>query len=191
MADAGGSQLNIGVPVEKWGRSRPRGSKYKSKNPALVASPSAPVKRRPGRPLGSKNKTKMSTAAPGPSAPPHNVSPSSSPKIYSFFCIVGAQCREIQWVPLKFTKFMDGRELREAVLREHSGGGTPYEVEVWHDGDGEMYFKGGWPQLAEDYDLHQGFFMIFDYHVGTSKFDMKIYDCTQCQKEYEAEVHFY
>jgi hypothetical protein len=49
--------------------------------------------------------------------------------MYSFFCIADAQCREIQWVPLKFTKFMDGRELREAILREHSGGGTPYEVE--------------------------------------------------------------
>jgi hypothetical protein len=85
---------------------------------------------------------------------------------------------------------MDGRELREAILCEHSGGGTPYEVEVWHDGDGKMYFKGGWSQFAEDHDLHQGFFMIFDYHVGTSKFDVKIYDSTQCQKEYEAEVHF-
>jgi hypothetical protein len=28
--------------------------------------------------------------------------------VYSFFCIAGAQCREIQRVPLKFTKFMDG-----------------------------------------------------------------------------------
>jgi hypothetical protein len=121
---------------------------------------------------------------------PSNASP-PLPKIYSFFCIAGAQCREIQWVPLKFTKFMDGRELREAILREHSGGGTPYEVEVWYDGDGEIYFKGGWPQFAEDHDLHQGFFMIFDYHIGTSKFDVKIYDGTQCQKEYEAEVHFY
>jgi hypothetical protein len=68
--------------------------------------------------------------------------------------------------------------------------GTPYEVKVWYDGDGEMYFKGGRSQFAEDHDLHQGFFMIFDYHVGTSKFDVKIYDGTQCQKEYEAEVHF-
>jgi hypothetical protein len=93
-------------------------------------------------------------------------------------------------VPLKFTKFMDGRELQEAILHEHSGGGTPYEVEVWYDGAGEMYFNGGWSQFAEDHDLHQGFFMIFDYHVGTSKFDMRIYDCTQCQKEYEVEVHF-
>jgi hypothetical protein len=111
--------------------------------------------------------------------------------VYSFFCIAGAQCHEIQRVPLKFTKFMDGRELREAILREHSGGGTPYEVEVWYDGAGEMYFKGGWSQFAEDHDLHQGFFITFDYHVGTSKFDVRFYDCTQCQKEYEAEVHFH
>jgi hypothetical protein len=191
MADAGGSHLNISAPVEKQGRGHPCDSKNKSKDPAVGASASVPIKRRPGRPVGSKNKTKISTSASGPSAPPRNASPPSSPKIYSFFCIAGAQCRKIQRVPLKFSKFMDGQELREAILCEHSGGGTPYEVEVWYDGDGEMYFKGSWPQFAEDHDLHQGFFMIFDYHVGTSKFDVKIYDGTQCQKEYEAEVHFH
>jgi hypothetical protein len=178
MADAGGSHLNIGAQVEKRGRGRPRGSKNKSKDPAAVASPSAPAKWRPGRPVGSKNKPKDSAATPGPSAPPRNASPPPSPKLYSFFCITGAQCREIQQVPLKFTKFMDGRELREAVLHKHSRGETPYEVEVWYDGDDEMYFKGGWSQFAEDHDLHQGFFMIFDYHCGTSKFDVKIYDGT-------------
>jgi hypothetical protein len=62
--------------------------------------------------------------------------------VYSFFCIASTQCCEIQQVPLKFTNFMDGRELWEAVLREHSRGGTPYEVGVWYDGAGEMYFKG-------------------------------------------------
>jgi hypothetical protein len=142
MADAGGLQLNIGALVEKRGRGRPHGTKNKSKDPAAVASSSASVKRRPGRPLGSKNKIKISASASGPSAPPRNASPPPSPRIYSFFCIADAQCREIQRVPLKFTKFMDGRELQEAVLCEHSGGGTPYEVEVWYDGDGEMYFKG-------------------------------------------------
>jgi hypothetical protein len=80
---------------------------------------------------------------------------------------------------------MDGRELQEAVLREHFGGGTPYEVEVCYDGAGEMYFKGGRSQFAEDHDLHQGFFMTFDFPIGTSKFDVRIYDGTQCQKEYE------
>jgi hypothetical protein len=191
MADAGGSHLNVGAQVEKRDRGRPRGSKNKSKDPATVASWSVPVKRCPGHPVGSKNKPKVYAAAPGPSALPRNASPPPSPKIYSFFCIAGAQCREIQRVPLKFTEFMDGRELREAVLHEHSGGGTPYEVEVWYDGDSEMYFRGGWSHFAEHHDLHQGFFMIFDYHCGTSKFDVKIYDGTQCQKKYEAEVHIH
>jgi hypothetical protein len=70
--------------------------------------------------LGSKNKPKVSAAAtPGSSAAPRNASPPPPPvKIYSFFCIAGAQCREQQRVPLKFTKFMDGRELWETILRE-------------------------------------------------------------------------
>jgi hypothetical protein len=55
---------------------------------------------------------------------------------------------------MKFTQFMDGRELREAILREESGGGTLYEVEVYYDGRGEMYFRGGWPQFAEAHELH-------------------------------------
>jgi hypothetical protein len=190
MADAGGSHLDIGAQVAKRGRGHPRGSKNKSKDPATVAPPSVTLKCCPGRSVGSKNKPKGSVAASGPSALPCNASP-SSPKLYSFFCIADAQCHEIQRVPLKFTEFMDGQELHEAILREHSGGGAPYEVEVWYDGDGEMYFRGGWSHFAEDHDLHQGFFMIFDYHCGTSKFDVKIYDGTQCQKKYEAEVHFH
>jgi hypothetical protein len=153
-----------------------------------VASSSALVKRRPDHPVGSKNKPKVAPAAPGPNAPSANT---SSPRIYSFFCIAGAQCREIQRLPLKFTQFMDGQELREAILREHCGEGTPYEVEVWYDGAGEQYFKGGWSHFAEDHDLHRGFFMTFDFHIGTLKFDVRIYDGTQCQKEYEAEVHFH
>jgi hypothetical protein len=175
MADASGSCLSIDALVEKRGCGHPHGSKNKATIIALVASSSALVKRRPGCPVESKNKIKVPSTTPGPSAPSANASP---PRIYSFFYIVGAQCREIQRLPLKFTKFMDGRELREAVLREHSGGGTPYEVEVWYDGTGEQYFKGGWSQFAEDRDLHQGFFMTFDFHIGTSKFDVRIYDGT-------------
>jgi hypothetical protein len=44
-------------------------------------------------------------------------------------------------------KFMDGWELRKAILSEQSSGGTPYEVEVWYDGAGEQFFKGGWRDL--------------------------------------------
>jgi hypothetical protein len=130
--------LNIGAPVEKRCCGRHRGSKNKAAATTAVALSSSPVKRRLGRPAGSKNNIKVPSATPGPSAPSANA---SLPRIYSFFCIAGAQCHEIQRLPLKFTKFMDGRELREAVLHEHSGGGTPYEVEVWYDGAGEQYFK--------------------------------------------------
>jgi hypothetical protein len=136
MADASGSRLNLGTPVEKRGRGHPRGSKNKASIDALAASSAALVKRRPGRLAGSKNKPKVPLAAPDPSTPSASMPP-PSPKLFSFFCIAGPQCREIQRLPSKFTNFMDGRELREAILREHSGGGTPYEVEVWYDGAGE------------------------------------------------------
>jgi hypothetical protein len=92
MADMGESRLNIGAPMEKQARGRPRGSKNKAAVGAVLASSSAPVKRRPGRPAGSKNKPKVAPAAPGPSAPSANA---SSTRIYSFFCIAGTQCREI------------------------------------------------------------------------------------------------
>jgi hypothetical protein len=118
------------------GRGHPCGSKNKTTLAAVGSSLSALVKHRPGRPAGSKNKPKVTGATLGPSAPPPGASP-ASPRIFSFFCITNAQCCEIQRLPLNFTKFMDGRELREAVFREQSGGGTSYEVEVWYDGTGE------------------------------------------------------
>jgi hypothetical protein len=133
MADVGGANLDADMLMEKRGHGHPRGSKNKPKDASMVASSSASMKWRPGRPVGSKNTPKvLAPAALGTSAAPRNASPPPPPpKIYSFFCIAGAQCRETQHVPLKFTKFMDGRELREAILREQSGGGTPYEVEVY------------------------------------------------------------
>jgi hypothetical protein len=176
MADAEGTHLYLGSPTAPRGRGCPRGSKSKTTPAAVGSSSAAPAKRRPSRPAGSKNKSKA-LAILGQSAPPCNTS-SPPPRVFSFFCITSAQYREIQWLPLKFTKFMDGRELRKAILHEHSGRGTPYEVEVWYDGAGEQYFKGGWSQFVDDHDIQQGFFMSFDFHIGTSKFDVKIYDGT-------------
>jgi hypothetical protein len=190
MADAEGTHLNLGSLTMPRGHSRPRGSKIKATPVAVGSSSSALAKHRPGRLAGSKNKPKVPLAIPGPSDLPCNT-PSPQPRVFSFFCIAGAQCHEIQQLPLKFTKFMDVRELYEAILHEHSGGGASYEVEVWYDGAGEQYFKGGWSEFVDDHDIQQGFFMSFDFHIGTLKFDVKIYDSTQCQKEYEAEVHFH
>jgi hypothetical protein len=46
------------------------------------------------------------------------------------------------------------------------------------------------PNLQRIMNCIRGFFMLFDYHCGTLKFDVKIFDGTQCQRKYEAEVHF-
>jgi hypothetical protein len=195
MDDAGVTDLDVGIVVEKRGRGRPCGSKNKLKVVVMEASSFAPAKRRPGFPLGSKNKSKTSTSHINEpldvSAAPLNPPRSSSRAVFSFFAFADAQCREQQHVMLKFTEFMDGRELCEAILREVSSEGPPYKVEVFYDGDGEMFFKGGWPRFAKDYDLHQGWFLLFDYHCGSAKFDVKIFDRMQCQKKYEAKVHFH
>jgi hypothetical protein len=51
---------------------------------------------------------------------------------------------------------MEGRELRKDVLHESSGGGPPFELEVYYDGNGDAFFRGGWDRFAEDHDIHQG-----------------------------------
>jgi hypothetical protein len=163
IADTGVIDLDTAAVVEKRGRGCPRGSKNKPKYVSMVAlSSSAPMKQRPGRPLGSKNKPKSSTSLANRSvdanAACHNASPPPHVNVFSFFCYHWFSMPEHQRVPLKFSQFMDGRELREATLREESSGGTPYEVEEYYNGHGEMYFRGGWPLFAEDHDLNQGFF---------------------------------
>jgi hypothetical protein len=161
MADTSVIDQDTGVMVEKRGRGRPRGNKNKPKEASMaVSSSSAPVKWRPGRLLGSKNKPKpFASLANKPldaTTTCHNTPPPSSGNILSFFAFAGAQYREQQRVHVKFTEFMDGQELHEAILREDSGEGSPYEVEVYYDGNGDMFFRGGLPRFAEDYDLHQG-----------------------------------
>jgi hypothetical protein len=120
MADTSVIDLDTGVAVEKRGRGHPRGSKNKLKGASMgVSSSSAPVKRRPDCPLGSKNKPNPSTFIANKPLDAivacHNTPPTSG-NTFSFFAFTGAQCREQQRVPLKFTEFMDGQELREAIL---------------------------------------------------------------------------
>jgi hypothetical protein len=122
MADTGVINLVDGVVVEKRGRGHPGGSKNKPKAPVAEISSSTLAKRCRGCPLGSKNKVKtfatptntsehldVSLAQPNPPQP-------STGALFSFFAFAGAQCREQQLLPFKFTEFMDGRELREAIL---------------------------------------------------------------------------
>jgi hypothetical protein len=86
---------------------------------------------------------------------------------------------------------MDGRELRKAILREESGGGSPYEVRYTMTAMVRCTSGAAGPILQRIMICIRVFFMLFNYHCGTSKFDVKIFDGTQCQKKYEAEVHFH
>jgi hypothetical protein len=122
MADTGVTNLDDATVFEKRGRGRPRGSKNKPKTSADASSVSTPAKRHHDLPLGSKNK-KLSAATAGIADLPdvslaQPVLPQESTKnLFSFFAFAGAQCREQQRLPLNFFEFMDGRELREAILR--------------------------------------------------------------------------
>jgi hypothetical protein len=134
--------------VEKHGRGRPRGSKHKPKA-SIIDTSSTLAKHRHNRPLGSKNKVKTSAASTSTSehldvSLVQPILPQSPPRIlFSYFAFAGAQCHEQHHLPLKFTKFMEGRELREAILREVSSDGPPYQVHVYYSDQGDMFFKGG------------------------------------------------
>jgi hypothetical protein len=40
---------------------------------------------------------------------------------------------------------LPARGLTHANVEECSGGQQPYDVELFHDGEGKCYFHGGWP----------------------------------------------
>jgi hypothetical protein len=44
---------------------------------------------------------------------------------------------------------MEGHELPEAVFRESSSGRPPYELDVYYDGNGDAFFRGGWDHLLK------------------------------------------
>jgi hypothetical protein len=55
---------------------------------------------------------------------------------------------------------------------------------VHYDSDGNAFFASGWTKFVVDHDLHHGWFLMFNYRCGTSKFDVQIFDGTQCQRNY-------
>jgi hypothetical protein len=145
------------ITIEKRGCGRPRGSKNKSKIIAATSSSTTPTKRRRGRTLGSKNKKSPVAGVvvlPDVSLAHRIVPQASAENMFYFFAFASNQCHEHQCLPLKFGEFMDGRELREAILQEVSSDGPLYELEVYYDGKGDVFFKGGWSRFVGDYDLH-------------------------------------
>jgi hypothetical protein len=80
---------------------------------------------------------------------------------------------------------MEGCEISHAILWEVSSGGPPYEMEVCYNDNNNVSFSGGWTKFVVDHDLHHDWFLMFNYRHGTSKFDVQIFDGTQCQQKYD------
>jgi hypothetical protein len=189
MADVVVINLNDApVTVEKHGRGCPRGSKNKSK---IVASTSSTTlaKRRHGRPLGSNNK-KPSTMAAGAAILPDVslaqpiVPQASAASMFSFFAFASAQCREHQRLPRNLlnswmvASFVKLSSEKSPAMGHHMNWRYTMMVKVMcssrvvgHALLNIMIFTKGW-------------ILIFNYHCGTSKFDVKIFDGTKCQKKY-------
>jgi hypothetical protein len=45
-------------------------------------------------------------------------------------------------------------------VQECSGGQPPYDIEVYYDGEGKCYFRGGWLKFFVDYGVREGWFLL-------------------------------
>jgi hypothetical protein len=109
MVDVDATNYDDVAIVENRGHGHLRGSKNKPKSSlTAAASSSTPAKRRLGRSIGSKNKKSFVTMTDpvdhlDVSVAHPILSSSLSGDLFSFFSFAGAQCREQQCLPLKFT----------------------------------------------------------------------------------------
>jgi hypothetical protein len=73
---------------------------------------------------------------------------------------------------------MEGQEMAYAKLRECSSGQPSYHVEVYYDGQGECYFRGGWSKFFFDYGAHEGWFILLTRHDRKKEFTACFFDAT-------------
>jgi hypothetical protein len=84
---------------------------------------------------------------------------------------------------------MEGQGLMHAIMEECSGGQPSYDVEVYHDGEGKCYFRGGWPKFFADYSLREGWSLIFSRRNGMRDFCVCIIDDSFCARSYRIGVN--
>jgi hypothetical protein len=89
-------------------------------------------------------------------------------------------------LPSQFVEAMEGQEMAYATPRECSVGQPRYRVEVYYDGEGECYFRNGWPKFFADYGVHAGWFLLFTHRDGWGNFIICIFDGTLCARTFIA-----
>jgi hypothetical protein len=89
-------------------------------------------------------------------------------------------------LPFQFVDTMGGDVLTHVTVEECSGRQPSDPIEIFHDGEGKSYLRGGWPQFIEDYDLKLGWSLIFSRREGSHFFCVRVVDISYCARAYSA-----
>jgi hypothetical protein len=104
----------------------------------------------------------------------------------TFIVPVLAGAKDRLRLPSQFVEAMEGQEMAYATLRECSVGQPRYRIELYYDGEGECYFRNGWPKFFADYGVHAGWFLLFTHRDGRRNFIVCIFDGTLCTRTFAA-----
>ncbi|KAM1474814.1 hypothetical protein ACFX2I_030782 [Malus domestica] len=101
----------------------------------------------------------------------------------SFFKILLGDFSQGLRIPPTFVrKNFNRRSLRKCDLKGPTGIRRTVELE---DRENGVFFRNGWQGFVKDHHLEAGDLLVFDYD-GETKFNVKIYDRSACEKDFEA-----
>jgi hypothetical protein len=81
-----------------------------------------------------------------------------------------AGCGDHLRLSSKIVEAMEGRELARTVVQECSAGQPTYEIKVYDDSEGKCYFRNEWPKFFVEYDVPEGWFLLFSHRDGTREY---------------------
>ncbi|KAL6283594.1 hypothetical protein ACE6H2_014523 [Prunus campanulata] len=105
----------------------------------------------------------------------------SSPKKPSFFKILIGDFSQRLRIPPKFIENFNGQSLRKCALRGPSRQWWDVKLE---ERENSLFFRDGWQGFVKDHALEVGDLLVFSFN-GKSKFKVKIYDRSACEKNVE------
>ncbi|CAI0383891.1 unnamed protein product [Linum tenue] len=88
-------------------------------------------------------------------------------------------------LPLKFVKMHGSELLSTAALTLPNGQVWKVGVEkMMSKNNEEIWFGDGWAEFVAHHSISAGFFVVFEYQLGHSAFNVRIFDFTTCSIDY-------
>ncbi|KAF8410593.1 hypothetical protein HHK36_003125 [Tetracentron sinense] len=97
----------------------------------------------------------------------------------SFFKVLVGDFSEQLRIPPAFIKHFNGNLPGKSIIKSPTG--RCWRVNVGKS-ENDLFFQNGWQKFVKDHSLEFGDFLIFKY-IGISKFTVKIYGRSACEKE--------